>query len=262
VNTVPIPKPLEDFLARYPRYRSLLGVVPSDVILRIVVPKAPRFESLVRESSGVIPRVNLADVFGEAAEQGEIVLRRFLGEWGNVTVEECAKLALIVRAHAPMRLLEVGTFNGMTTLQLAINAPPGGVVYTIDLGELDAPAHEMDEIDALVFQRARRAAEPGAYFADIPGLPIVQLRGDSARFDFAGVIGDSVDFIFIDGGHSYAQVKADTERLLPLLSDRGVLLWHNYHDLTCPDVTAYLLDLARTLALVQLRNTNLVCYRR
>ncbi|MBC7980443.1 MAG: class I SAM-dependent methyltransferase [Armatimonadetes bacterium] len=38
----------------------------------------------------------------------------------------------------------------------------------------------------------------------------------------------SYDFIFLDAGHRYAEVKHDTELLLPLLSEGGYFLWHDY----------------------------------
>lgn len=35
------------------------------------------------------------------------------------------------------------------------------------------------------------------------------------------------DFVFVDGDHSYAGVKRDYENILPFLSDKGVMLFHD-----------------------------------
>ena len=36
------------------------------------------------------------------------------------------------------------------------------------------------------------------------------------------------DFCFIDGGHSYECIKADTENSLRILSSNGAIVWDDY----------------------------------
>jgi hypothetical protein len=56
---------------------------------------------------------------------------------------------------------------------------------------------------------------------------IVQLYGDSATFDYRPYLG-TVDFLFIDGSHSYHYVLNDSWAALRLVRGRGLILWHDY----------------------------------
>jgi hypothetical protein len=47
---------------------------------------------------------------------------------------------------------------------------------------------------------------------------------------------------------------------LKMLSPNGVILWHNYDDILCPDVTKYLCELADNITLFHLRNTALAIH--
>ena len=81
------------------------------------------------------------------------------------------------------------------------------------------------------------------------------------EFNFEAYV-DYVDLIFIDGAHDYEHVVADTATALTLLSRRGVVLWHNYADILCPDVTRLLGELSERLLLFRLKNTTLAVYWR
>lgn len=56
---------------------------------------------------------------------------------------------------------------------------------------------------------------------------IIQLYGDSARFDFRDFY-DLLDFVFVDGAHSYEYAKFDSETAFKLIDSRGFILWHDY----------------------------------
>lgn len=47
---------------------------------------------------------------------------------------------------------------------------------------------------------------------------------------------EPLDFIFIDGAHDYASVKADTELAHALLAPGGIIAWHDYQHPKNPDV--------------------------
>ena len=60
-----------------------------------------------------------------------------------------------------------------------------------------------------------------------PGARIHQLRGNSLTFEPPPFLANT-DLCFVDGGHSYECVKADTETALKILSPNGVILWDDY----------------------------------
>jgi predicted O-methyltransferase YrrM len=146
---------------------------------------------------------------------------------GNATVLEIAVIAKLVRLHDPRSLFEIGTFDGRTTLNMAANCADEAKVYTLDL-----PADQLTAAALPLAAGDRRYIEKSASGSRYVGTDcegkIVQLYGDSATFDFSPYW-NAVDFVFIDGSHSYDYVLSDTERALKLLRNRrGVILWHDY----------------------------------
>ena len=162
---------------------------------------------------------------------------------GNVSLEELMAIVTVVACHRPNTIFEIGTFDGRTTLNLALNAPAGSKVYTLDLpvSAINSTVHELDFHDRkYVFKPSS-----GARFAGRTGSEkIIQLYGDSATFDFSEFIG-KMDLVFVDGSHTRAYVEADTRTAMLLRSPRGIILWHDYS--SCwDDVTKTLNSLQAT----------------
>jgi predicted O-methyltransferase YrrM len=145
---------------------------------------------------------------------------------GNVAPYELEVIASLVCATAPRVIFEIGTFDGRTALNMAVNSPDGATVYTLDLPAtgLGSTAFLL-ELNEDMFVRKERS---GSRFAD-SGYHhnIVQLYGDSATFDFAAYYG-RVDFMFIDGSHAYEYVKSDTLAALKMVRAGGTIVWHDY----------------------------------
>jgi cephalosporin hydroxylase len=89
---------------------------------------------------------------------------------------------------------------------------------------------------------SRRRAE---FLADVcrqPGAEQVFLRGDSHATETVGSVeerldGRGIDFLFIDGDHTYEGVKDDFERYSPFVSEGGLIAFHDIvnieHDPDC-----------------------------
>jgi predicted O-methyltransferase YrrM len=145
---------------------------------------------------------------------------------GNVSEFELDVICRLVRAHAPQTIFEIGTFNGLTTLNMAVHAASGAHVFTLDLppAEIEKTALPLDVGDR------RYIAKPvsGDRFAGTDvAARITQFYGDSAKFDFGSFFG-AVDFIFVDGSHAYDYVLHDARIGLRLARDSAVILWHDY----------------------------------
>lgn len=177
---------------------------------------------------------------------------------GNVNLTELAVLNGLCRTYRPKEIFEIGTFDGRTTLNLALNSDAN--VHTLDL-----PAEELDSSDVVGADR-RYVEKPssGARFTSPPhnALPCVkrigQLLGDSAKFDFSPWHG-KMDFVFVDGAHTHDFVVNDSQVALKLLNPKGgVIVWHDYG--VWPDVAKALQELTEEkpdLPLVNVKGTSL-----
>ena len=189
----------------------------------------------------------------ESIETGAIRLENFLGHWGNVSIEEVCKIALITRYFRPLKTFEFGTYNGLTTLQLALNTPEEAQIFTLDLPpeKRDSTNYPLSELDRYVAAEFldRFSTGVGSYFKG-RGVEkkIIQIYHDSATYDFSPYY-SMIDLIFIDAGHDYANKKSDSENALKMVSQNGIILWDNYDDILNPDVTKYLTELSGRLPL-------------
>ena len=138
-------------------------------------------------------------------------------------------MAELLQAQQPAACFEFGTFAGRTTLNMAVNTPEQTLIYTLDLprAQMHRTAFKPDP-----FQR-------GMADKDMSGTrcrgtvwehKIQQLYGDSATFDYAPYQG-KIDFVFIDGAHTYDYVLNDSRKAIDLLrGGKGIILWHDYAD--------------------------------
>ena len=172
-------------------------------------------------------------------------------------------LATIVSALNPKKIFEIGTFRGATALTMALNAPYADI-YTLDLPLETAP----DEA-AMVSHLSRGDQEwvrlsrtsLGHAFLDHPVAErIHQLYGNSLSFEPPAEL-DGADLCFIDGGHSYECIQADTETALKILAPNGVIVWDDYTWFV-DGVSQYLNELRATLPLYRIAGSQLVIYRR
>ncbi|MGI9179346.1 MAG: class I SAM-dependent methyltransferase [Longimicrobiaceae bacterium] len=146
---------------------------------------------------------------------------------GNVTLLELVAINKLVSHLSPRRLFEIGTFDGRTTLNLAVNSPEGAEVFTLDLPRTDlaATALPVEPSERIYIEKDESGAR---YRGSGYESKITQLYGDSALFDFSPFRG-SIDFVFIDGSHAYEYVLTDSRNALRMLSGTGgIILWHDY----------------------------------
>jgi predicted O-methyltransferase YrrM len=182
---------------------------------------------IARWRHGDAPRVDPHKVF-PGIETSEVVLLKAFDHLRDTSIDpqELLVLCAIERHVSAANVLEIGTWNGRTALNLAANASDGGRVTTIDLppdwdGTLryDVPAE---------YRNATYRGQLASRYADTPYEGrIRQVFGDSALLDW-DELGESFDLIFIDGCHHYDYVKSDTENAYRRLKPGGVLVWHDY----------------------------------
>lgn len=146
-------------------------------------------------------------------------------------------------AAGASRIFEFGTYRGQTTCGLA-SACKDAKIFTLNLPPDDDP---------------RYAPYIGMYIARSPDRDrITQIFSDSRSFDTTPYRA-SMDYIFIDGDHSYAGVKNDAEKALQLLKPGGIIVWHDYAAKS-PGVLEYLTEFSLERPLFRVRKTCLAVY--
>ena len=141
-------------------------------------------------------------------------------------------------------------------MNLALNIPEDGHVFTLDLDE--ASARQLDRHPADAPLTNIHLASHTDFEGSSVASQITQLRGNSVAFDYSPWAG-SIDLVFVDGGHDLTTVEADTEASFCLVANNrpSCVLWHDYRNADYPDLTSYLDQLASTRPLFHIEDTML-----
>jgi hypothetical protein len=178
-----------------------------------------------------------------------------------------AELAVLASAAAAVRsgdeIIEIGTFDGRTTLNFAVNAPLQLRIFTLDLPPSTTPKFDLAAGERAYVDKPRSGrhfAAPRAEYA-AAAARITQAYGDSAAFDWSPHLGRGA-LVFVDGSHAYDYVIADSDTALRLVADKGMVIWHDYG--VWEGVTRALeeIEASRHLGLRHVRGTSLVVWRK
>jgi predicted O-methyltransferase YrrM len=170
-------------------------------------------------------------------------------------------LSTLACALKPRAVFEIGTYNGFTTLHLAYNTPEDSKIFTLDLPpdfEVKDKTHYSYD-DLQVVELSKKNIARRVYRKDPLNRKIVELFGDSEQFDFSPYYG-KIDMVFIDGNHSYPYVKSDTENAFKMLSEQGIIVWHDFDYIIHRDVFKYLNQLAREYKIYSIPHTRFAIY--
>jgi predicted O-methyltransferase YrrM len=123
--------------------------------------------------------------------------------------EEFKKLLKIYKEKSPKKVLEIGTHEGGTLYYWLSCAKEGTKVGSIDIQRINHNLYD-------------------GWCA--PGVSIIYLTGSSqeeSSIEWARSEFDLIDWLFIDGGHSYECVSSDFYSYLPLMSENGIIMLHD-----------------------------------
>lgn len=203
-------------------------------------------------STGKLRRMPLSRAFPEINACECIAMRkpqsRVVG-WA-LDLHELAHLLSVEKHIGAAKILEVGTFDGFSALNMAANLRHGGIVCTVDL-----PPGTMSK----GIPNACDAGIVGSQFrGELEEKAIRQLWADSTQTDWSA-FGGPFDLILVDGCHEYEYVKSDTANALRNLAPGGVILWHDYGEF--PGVSRAVDEAASGRAIFIIAGTRLACYR-
>jgi predicted O-methyltransferase YrrM len=189
------------------------------------------------------PEVNLEDL----ASSSRFTFQMFSGVKASISLMEAGALAALIAATGAKRVFEFGTYKGLSTTQLALNLPPNGEVFTLDL----PPELEVGELRVEKMAERAIAAEPikGELVPQELKSKVRFLQADSAQFETEPYAG-KMDLVFVDGAHSYEYVRNDTTKALELLRSGGCVAWHDCAP-NHPEVVRFLKNSGLSVSLVR-----------
>lgn len=133
---------------------------------------------------------------------------------------EIVELGKILQASPPRRSLEIGTNYGGTLLMLCTLSPPGARIISVDLprGRFGG-GYPLRKIP--LYRRFPRS-----------GQRLHLIRADSHAAETKQRVlrllsGEPLDYLFLDGDHSYDGVRRDFEMYAPLVRSGGIVAFHD-----------------------------------
>lgn len=191
----------------YPFYEPWLAQA-----LRLVWRVTGRSRSLDRRLSRVLgyrdflPKLPPQNCIPEFESSRVVITHSPSGAWATPLMDTFVLLKGAA-GFQPRRILEIGSYLGVTARLLAENTPADCRIYALDQDPGHGQAYRglpiERKITRLVGRAGQALAEPGAPY----------------------------DMVFIDGDHEREGALLDSLLAWNLLSERGVIFWHDYQTL-------------------------------
>ena len=182
---------------------------------------------------------------------------------GNIRISELGILSALARnCEDGSDLFEIGTFDGRTTLNLAMNSPSRCRILTLDLPpEIDS-AFPLAAGERHLVEKPKPGVRYEKYREIYPAAvgKIQQLLGDSAVIDYTPYT-HSCALVFVDGSHAYDYALSDTRAAMKMVKQRGVIIWHDYGIWAGVTKALEELDRSEGYGLRNIRGTSLVYWK-
>jgi predicted O-methyltransferase YrrM len=185
-----------------------------------------------------VPRVGIKDILPANGGPWKIEVALFPKTYASILEIEFLALLAMMKSIDATRIFEFGTYKGVSVTQFAMNVSGESRVYTLDLPE-ETQETKLDISDPDEAKIARESGKGSLVPKELVSR-INFLHQDSALFDETPFLGQ-MDFVFVDGAHSYSYVKNDSEKGWRMLRKGGIIAWHDFRP-DDPDVVRYLLQ--------------------
>jgi hypothetical protein len=171
---------------------------------------------------------------------------------GGMSFEELVFIARTVKVRKPQVIFEMGSYNGLTTSVFILNSDPDTQVLTLDLPQNPAEAAVLSTDQELVADRSLVSTTKALGLSRYR-----QLLCDSMKFDPTPYT-DTVDLGLVDAAHDLMHVENDTIKMARMMSDGGLVFWHDYGGKgSLRPLARYLEQLAKECPLYRIRGTSL-----
>jgi hypothetical protein len=198
--------------------------------------KDPEIHEMKGWAYGALPREPLPHIFPGIDAVSYSIIRGYARTSNmSLSVAELNAVAAIMRHVGAETAVEIGTYDGGTTLTMAANVPDHGRIYTIDLPPESGDGYRLP-ISGFNDNRTPAEQVGTQYRNNVHASKIVQILSDSAAVDYSG-LHPPHDVFLIDGCHDYRYVEHDSLQAWKFTRPGGVIIWHDYGML--PDVSRY-----------------------
>lgn len=169
-----------------------------------------------------------------------------------MSFDELVFIARAVKVLQPRVIFEMGSYKGLTTSVFILNSDPEAQVLTLDLPPNPAESAVLSADKELVADRSLVSTTKAL------GLSrYTQLLCDSMKFD-PTPYADTVDLGLVDAAHDLIHVQNDTLKMAKMMSNRGLVFWHDYGGKgPLRPLASYLEHLARKCRLYRIHGTSL-----
>jgi predicted O-methyltransferase YrrM len=162
-------------------------------------------------------------------------------------------------------IFEFGTCSGKNTMLMALNSKENSKIISLTLNENQSKKLSLDKNDNNTSHRNivnESNYEKFLFSGKEIEKKIKVIFIDSREFDTKRYL-NKFDLIFIDGGHTYSVVKSDTEKAFEMISDTGIIIWHDYviGKESCKDICKLINKIEKEKKIFHIKNTSM-CYFR
>lgn len=194
---------------------------------------------------------------------------------GALTIEVLLLITLI-RISDARRIFEFGTYMGGTTVLLAENSKDTAEIFTLDLpadasgasqvgssSTYGTTTHRVEDNFLSAKATAHGPVIAEGFYRQSPSKKIKFLRANSTTADLSAY-DQSMDMVWIDGGHDYDTVKIDTAnafRMVNPKNENAVIVWHDFDNKDHEGVGRFLRELAEDRLVYAIGNSFLaLCF--
>lgn len=142
----------------------------------------------------------------------------------------------LVRQRKPKTILEIGTWNGKHAkemIEIAREENPGEIITYIGFDLFESFTSEMGQIEFCP-KKPAKYNDVGGFLSRIPDTKIYLIKGNTKDTlpEFllpAHILSRSVDFIFIDGGHSIDTIRSDYNNITRFVDNNTFVVFDDYY---------------------------------
>ena len=162
-------------------------------------------------------------------------------------------------------IFEFETCSGKNTMLMALNSKENSKIISLTLNQNQSKKLSLDKNDNNISHRNivnESNYEKFLFSGKEIEKKIEVIFIDSREFDTKRYL-NKFDLIFIDGGHTYSVVKSDTKKAFEMISDRGIIIWHDYvvGKESCKDICKLINKIEKEKKIFHIKNTSM-CYFR